>query len=164
MPDHVPRSARRETAGHHLFTHRLRRGVFGRGRPGYPAKVSESGKRSLMQVEPTRLVELAASSEAVLSAMAQDWSLALDDLAGACAALGDAAGMRNVAASYADSLADAGEVVAALTQALALGVDGLVDAARDAVSADDTAASELDRAAQRMGDGGFGRLPGHGGR
>jgi ABC-type transporter Mla subunit MlaD len=138
--------------------------VFGRGRGGYPAGVSESGKRSLMQVEPTRLVELAASSEAVLSAMAQDWSTALDDLTGACAALGDAAGTRNVAASYADSLADAGEVVAALTQALALGVDGLVDAAHDAVSADDTAASELDRAAHRMGDGGFGRLPGHGGR
>jgi ABC-type transporter Mla subunit MlaD len=117
-----------------------------------------------MQVDPTRLVELAASSEAILAAMAQDWSDALDDLAGACATLGDAAGTRNVAASYADSLADAGEVVAALTQALALGVEGLLDAAHDAVSTDDTVASELDRAAHRMADGGFGRMPGRGGR
>jgi len=118
-----------------------------------------------MQVDPTRLVELAASSESILAAMAQDWSAALDDLAGACAGLGDAVGTRNVASSYADSLTDAGEVVAALTQALALGVDGLLDAAHDAVSADDTVASELDRAAHRMGDdGGFGRMPGHGGR
>ena len=164
MRGHVPRSPRSETAGHHLFTDRPAGRVFGRGRRGYAAKVSESGKRSLMQVEPTRLVELAASSEAVLAAMAQDWSMALDDLAGACAALGDAAGTRNVASSYADSLADAGEVVTALSRALALGVDGLLDAAHDAVSADDTAAAELDRAAHRMGDGGFGRLPGHGGR
>ena len=117
-----------------------------------------------MQVDPTRLVELAASSETVLAAMAEDWTAALDDLAEACVALGDAAGTRNVASSYADSLADAGEVVAALTEALGLGVQGLVDAAHDAVRADDTVASELDRAAQQMSDGGFGRLPGHGGR
>jgi len=118
-----------------------------------------------MQVDPTRLVELAASSETVLAAMAEDWTAALDDLAEACVALGDAAGTRNVASSYADSLADAGEVVAALTQALALGVDGLLDAAHDAVSTDDTVAAELDRAAHRMGDdGGFGRMPGRGGR
>ena len=90
--------------------------------------------------------------------------MGLDDLADACAVLGDAAGTRNVASSYVDSLTEAGEVVAALTQALALGVDGLLDAAHDAVSADDTAASELDHAAHRIGDGGFGRLPGHGGR
>ena len=163
MPGHVPRSPRSETAGHHLFAHRFERGVFGPCRHGYPAEVSASGKRSLMQVEPTRLVELAASSEAILAAMAQDWAAALDDLTDACAALGDAAGTRNVAASYADSLADAGEVVTALTGALGLGVEGLLDAAHDAVRADDTVAAELGRAAQQM-DGGFGRLPGHGGR
>ncbi len=138
--------------------------MFGPPGCGYPAEVSESGKRALMQVDPTRLVELAATSEAVLASMAQDWSTALDDLAAACSGLGDAAGTRNVASSYADSLTDAGEVVAALTQALGLGVDGLLDAAHDAVSADDTVASELDRAAHRMGEGGFGRMPGHGGR
>ena len=49
-------------------------GVFGRGSRGYPAEVSESGKRSLMQVQPTRLVELAAASETVLDAMRQDWA------------------------------------------------------------------------------------------
>jgi hypothetical protein len=117
-----------------------------------------------MQVEPTRLVELAASSEAILAAMAQDWASALDDLTDACAALGDAAGMRNVSASYADSLADAGEVVAALTGALGLGVEGLLEAAHDAVGADDTVAAELGRAARQIDDPGFGRMPGRGGR
>ena len=117
-----------------------------------------------MQVDPTRLVELAASSEGILGAMVKDWQAAVEELDQACVGLGDATGTLNVAASYADSLADAGEVVAALTQALALGVDGLVDAAHDAVSTDESAASELDRATHRMGDGGFGRLPGHGGR
>ncbi|MDR7252005.1 ABC-type transporter Mla subunit MlaD [Nocardioides sp. BE266] len=126
--------------------------------------MSGSGKRSLMQVDPTRLVELAASSEAILDAMVQDWSTALDDLSRACANLGDAVGTRNVSASYADSLADAGEVVASLAETLALGVSGLVDAAHDAVRADDTVASELDRTTQQMADGGFGHRPGRGGR
>ncbi len=138
--------------------------MFGPSGCGYPAGVSESGKRSLMQVDPTRLVELAATSEAVLAAMSQDWSTAQDDLVEACSSLGDAAGMRNVASSYADALTDAGQVVAAIAEALGLGVEGLLDAAHDAVSADDTVASELDRAAHRMGEGGFGRMPGHGGR
>lgn len=138
--------------------------MFGPRRRGYPAGVSTSGKRSLMQVDPTRLVELAASSEAILAAMAQDWTAALDELTDACAALGDTTGMRNVSASYADSLADAGEVVAALTGALGLGVEGLLDAAHDAVRADDTVAAELGRAVRQIGDPGFGRMPGHGGR
>ena len=66
----------------------------------------------------------------------------------------------NVSASYADSLADAGEVVTALAEALGLGIAGLVDAAHDAVRADDAVAAELDRATQQLGDGGFGRPAG----
>lgn len=131
---------------------------------GYPAEVTEGGKRALMQVEPTRLVELAASSESILTAMAHDWQEAVDDLAEACTVLGDATGMLNVSASYADSLADAGEVVTGLVQALGLGVAGLVDAAQDAVRTDDTVAGELARTAHQMSDGGFGRLPARGGR
>jgi len=96
-----------------------------------------------MQVDPTRLVELAASSETILSAMADDWAQAQDDLAAACASLGDAVGAMNVTSSYADALADASEVVAALTHALELGVSGLVDVAHDAVKADETVVSEI---------------------
>ena len=117
-----------------------------------------------MQVDPTRLVELAASSEAILSAMAQDWQAAVDELGGACAGLGDAAGARDVAASYADSLADADAVLAALVQALGVGVAGLVDAAQDAVKADDTVAGELAWTAHQVEGDGFGTLPGRGGR
>ena len=117
-----------------------------------------------MQVDPTRLVELAASTESILTAMALDWQAAAEDLAEACAGLGDATGAQNVTASYADSLADAGEVVTALTQALDVGITGLVDAAQDAVRADDAVASELARAAHQMSDEGFGAMPGRGGR
>lgn len=117
-----------------------------------------------MQVEPTRLVELAASSESILASMVQDWATALDDLTGACQALGDAKGTMNVSSSYADSLTDAGEVVSALAEALGLGIAGLVDAAHDAVRADDAVAAELSRTAQHLDDGGFGRMPGPGGR
>ena len=117
-----------------------------------------------MQVDPTRLVELAASSEGILAEMAHDWQAAVDDLAEACAGLGDATGTLNVATAYADSLADAGEVVTALAQALGVGITGLVDAAQDAVRADDTVASELARTAQRMSSDGFGTQPGRGGR
>jgi hypothetical protein len=117
-----------------------------------------------MQVEPTRLVELAASSESILTAMVHDWNEALDDLSGACNALGDAKGAMNVSSSYADSLADAGEVVSALAESLGLGIAGLVDAAHDAVRADDTAASELDRTAHAIKHQGFGPMPGRGGR
>ena len=117
-----------------------------------------------MQVDPTRLVELAASSESILSAMALDWQAAAEDLAGACAGLGDATGTQNVAASYADSLADAGEVVTALMQALGVGITGLLDAAQDAVRTDDAVAAELARAGQQVSDEGFGTMPGRGGR
>jgi hypothetical protein len=117
-----------------------------------------------MQVEPARLVELAASSESVLGAMRQDWAVALADVTDACASLGDAAGTANVASSYADALGDAGEVVSALAGALGLGISGLVDAAQDAVRADDTVAAELDRAAHLLGEGPFGVMPGPGGR
>ena len=125
-----------------------------------------------MQVDPTRLVELAASSENSLTAMALDWQAAAEDLAEACAGLGDATGMQNVAASYADSLADAGEVVTALAQAHGVGITGLVDAAQDAVRADDTVAAELARTAHQIAgqtsgetsDQGFGTMPGRGGR
>ena len=117
-----------------------------------------------MQVEPARLVELAAASESVLAAMRQDWAVAVDDLAGACRSLGDATGTLNLSSSYADSLADAGEVVAALAEALGLGIAGLVDAARDAVRADDAVAAELDRAAHHLDEGPVGPLPAPGGR
>ncbi len=117
-----------------------------------------------MQVEPTRLVELATSSERTLDALLDDWSSAVDDLAGACDALGDTVGAVNLRASYADSLADAGEVVAALADALGLGIAGLIDAARDAVHADDAAAGELTRTGQVLGDSGFSTTPRRGGR
>lgn len=133
--------------------------MFGPPGRGYPAEVSGSGKRSLMQVEPTRLVELAATSEGVLRSMAQDWSTALPDLAAACDELGDAAGALAVSTAYADSLADAGEVVAALVQTLGLGVAGLVDAAQDAVRADDAVAAELERAAHHVALDGFAGAP-----
>lgn len=117
-----------------------------------------------MQVEPARLVELAATSEGVLTAMRQDWAGAVEDLAGACRLLGDANGTLDVSSSYADSLADAGEVVAALAEALGLGIAGLVDAARDAVRADDAVAAELERAAHHLAEEPFGPLPAPGGR
>ena len=120
-----------------MFAHRSTATVFGSRRRGYSAEVSASGKRSLMQVEPARLVELAGSSERVLDAMRQDWADAVDELAEACVALGDATGTANLAASYADALADADEVLTSLAGALELGVAGLVDAARDALRADD---------------------------
>ncbi|WP_139227628.1 hypothetical protein [Nocardioides alpinus] len=126
--------------------------------------MSGDGKRALMQVEPTRLVELAASSDAILATMRQDWAAALDDLSAACGTLGDATGALNVSASYADSLTDAGEVVTALTAALGVGVAGLVDAAQDAVRADDTVAAELDRTTRHLYDDGPGRTPGRWGR
>jgi len=117
-----------------------------------------------MQVEPARLVELAASSEHVLDAMRSDWGTALDDLSGACRALGDATGTVNLSASYADALADAGEVVTSLADALELGLAGLVDAAHDAVRADDTVVAELDRTSRALDEGPFGSTPGCGGR
>lgn len=117
-----------------------------------------------MQVEPTKLVELAASSESTLAAMQQDWASGLEDLSGACGALGDATGMMNVSSSYADSLTDAGAVVGALVEALDLGVSGLVEAAHDAVRTDDTVAAELERAAHEVSDDDVGLPPGHGGR
>ena len=132
--------------------------MFGPSGRGYPAGVSGYGKRSLMQVEPTRLVELAVCSESVLAAMLQDWAGALPDLSAACDGLGDAVGTTNVAASYADSLADAGEVVSTFAQVLGLGVAGLLDAAQDAVSADDTVAAELARTQHLLGSAD----PGHG--
>ena len=147
-----------------MFAHRSTATVFGSRRRGYSAEVSASGKRSLMQVEPARLVELAGSSERVLDAMRQDWADALDELAEACVALGDAAGTANLAASYADALADADEVLTSLAGALELGVAGLVDAARDALRADDSVAAELDRATYLLGEGPFGTMPGPGGR
>ena len=117
-----------------------------------------------MQVEPARLVELAASSESILSSMRQDWAAALADLTEACDGLGDATGTANLAAAYADSLADAAEVVTALSATLGLGIAGLVDAAQDAVRADDAVAAELDRASHLLGEGPFGIMPGPGGR
>ncbi|MCF6376169.1 hypothetical protein L2K70_00955 [Nocardioides KLBMP 9356] len=126
--------------------------------------MSEGGKRALMQVDPARLVDLAASCEVILAEMAQDWRAVVGELGEACAALGDATGTLNVAASYADALADADEVVSSLTQALGLGVTGLVDAAQDAARADDTVAAELQRTAHQVADEGFGTMPGRGGR
>ena len=117
-----------------------------------------------MQVEPTRLVELGESCETVLTAIGQDWQGVLGDLSGACDALGDATGTTTVASAYAESLADAREVVTALAEALQLGVTGLVDAAKDALATDDTVAADLARATHLLTEDGFGRLPGTGGR
>lgn len=138
--------------------------VFGRSSRGYPAEVSEYGNRSLMHVEPARLVELAESSETILATMREDWAAAYDDLVGACGTLGDATGSMNISTSYADSLTDAGDVVAALTETLGLGVTGLVEAAQDALRADDTVANELDQTGRHLFADGSGRTPGHWGR
>jgi hypothetical protein len=138
--------------------------VFGPRTWGYPAEVGGHAKRSLMQVEPARLVELAASSEHVLDAMRNDWAAALDELSGACGTLGDNPGTVNLSASYADALADAGEVVTSLAGALEMGIAGLVGAAQDAVRADDTVAAELGRTSRALGEGPFGSTPGCGGR
>lgn len=138
--------------------------MFGRSARGYSGGVNEYGTRCLMHVEPARLVELAESCETILATMRQDWAAAIDDLSGACGTLGDATGATNVSTSYADALADAGEVVAALTDALDLGVAGLVAAAQDALRADDTVATELDRTARHLFDDGPGRTPGRWGR
>jgi hypothetical protein len=117
-----------------------------------------------MQVEPTRLVELAESSERILGEMQQDWASAVEELASACEALGDATGVRNIASAYADSLTDAGETLTALSEALGLGVSGLLDAANDAVRADDTVAGHLGRAAHQIATEVHSILPGKGGR
>lgn len=138
--------------------------VFGCRRRGYPAEVSAIGKRSLMQVEPARLVELAGVSERILDAMRHDWADAVDELAGACEDLGDAAGTANLATSYADALADADAVLTSLAGALELGVAGLVDAARDALRADDVVAAELGRTTHLLGEGPSGVRPGPGAR
>ena len=103
-----------------------------------------------MQVEPARLVELAAVSETVLAAMTDDWAAVRADLSAACESLGDAAGALEVSTTYADSLAGAEEVVSALVATLGLGIAGLVDAAQDAQRADDTVATELDRVAHLL--------------
>jgi hypothetical protein len=115
-----------------------------------------------MQVEPTRLVELAQESESILALMADDWEAALPALAAACDGLGDAAGALEVSAAYADSLADAGAVVVALAGTLAAGVTGLVDAARDALRADVAGAAELDRAAHQVAQHVDRQHPAHG--
>jgi len=125
--------------------------------------VSGNGKRAVMQVDPAKLVDLAVSSESILKAMANDWARAQEELVAACEGLGDAVGTMNVKASYADSLTDAGDVVGALVHALQIGVTGLVDAARDAVDADETIASEITRASHNFQHNGFGLPPGHGG-
>ena len=117
-----------------------------------------------MQVEPARLVELAGSSERTLDAMRRDWADAVDELAGACTALGDAAGTADLAASYADALADADAVLASLAGAFELGVARLVDAARDALRADEVVAAEIDRATHRVDESPFGIRPDPGGR
>ena len=65
--------------------------------------------------------------------------------------------------SYDDSLADADEVVSALADALGLGLAALVDAAQDALRADDAVADDLDRATHQVGHGRFGPTPGRGG-
>lgn len=117
-----------------------------------------------MQVDPARLVELAASSQSVLTAMAKDWAAAQDELGAACERLGDATGTMNVTASYLDALTDAGQVVTALAQALDIGVTGLIDAARDVVTADETVASEITRTTTWIQHEGFGGPPGRGGR
>ena len=126
--------------------------------------MSAHGKRSLMQVEPTRLVELAGWSERVLDAMRHEWADAVDELGQACAGLGDATGTADLAASYADALADADEVLASLAGALELGVAGLVDAARDALRADDAVAVELERRLHVQVEGLSRTAPGPGGR
>lgn len=117
-----------------------------------------------MQVEPARLVELATSCERTLDAMLDDWSSAVDDLSVACDGLGDTVGALNVRSAYAGSLTDADQVVAALANTLGLGIAGVVAAARDAVRADDAAASELTRTSQVLGGGGIAPTPGRGGR
>lgn len=103
-----------------------------------------------MQVEPHRLVELAASSETLLADMLDDWEVAMVDIAGACSDLGDAAGTAGFVSAYGDAVVEAGGVVSSITQSLRLGVEGLVAAASEAVKADETVATELGRATQQV--------------
>lgn len=156
--------ARREGVVARLPVHRSRRRRLVPHVAGIRDQVSGRGRRALIQVDPARLVELAASSETVLAAMVRDWALALDDLSGACAALGDASGTTPLSASYADALATAGELVGALAEALGLGVAKLLDAAHDAVRADDAVVAELQLTAHQLSGGGLWRAPGPGGR
>ncbi len=114
-----------------------------------------------MQVEPHRLVELAASSETLLADMLADWEAATDELSTACAGLGDASGTANLTSAYGDALTEAGEVVTSITRSLGLGIEGLVAAASDAVKADETVAAELGRATRQVD--GFGGQRGRGG-
>ncbi len=116
-----------------------------------------------MQVDPARLVELATSSHSVLSAMASDWEDAQEDLSSACVGLGDAVGIKDFQLAYAESLADADQTVAALLNALEVGVVGLVDAARDALGADETVAAEIVRTTTSLQPVIYGPPPGHGG-
>jgi hypothetical protein len=120
-----------------------------------------------MQVDPARLVELAATSERVLAGLCADWAAARDEVAPACADLGDATGMRELATAYDAALVDADEAVTALAEALGIGVAGLLAAAQDAIAADDTAAAALEATAFGLdvptgsGRGRHGRHEGH---
>lgn len=114
-----------------------------------------------MQVDPAKLVELADTSDRVLSTLRSDWQEAYEVLADACSGLGDARGTLNLSAAYADAMGEVGEVVAALSGALEAGVAGVLDAVHDAVSADDTVAGELQQALRQV-DSPAPR--GHGGR
>ena len=120
-----------------------------------------------MRVDPQRIVELAGRCDEAVERLSVQWGDVCDDLRVACDQLGDATGATSVASAYADTLAAADEVVVSLTSALAGGVAGLIDAARDVSEADETVAFELGRATGGNGlhlgwDKGGGHGQGHG--
>ena len=109
-------------------------------------------KRARMQVDPERLVDLAASCDDIVAGVGEAWAAELEHLEGACADLGDTEGAIALRATYDESLVAARDLVGSLTGALSVGVRGLVEAAHDAASADATVAVELSRTAARMND------------
>ena len=104
-----------------------------------------------MRVDPQRVVELAGRCDEAVERLVAEWAEVGDELRGACDRLGDTSGVTTVAAAYADTLAAADDVVAALAHALEGGVAALVDAARDVSEADETVAFEIGRAAAGHG-------------
>ena len=115
-----------------------------------------------MQVEPARLVELARSSERILDAMGRTGLTPSTSSPRPAWRSATRPARRTSRRPTPTALADADEVLTSLAEALELGVAGLVDAAHDALRADDTVAAELDRATHQLGEGPFGTMPGRG--
>lgn len=98
-----------------------------------------------MRVDPARLVELARASEEACADLDADWQDAIDSRSRACQGLGNAAAAPTVVQSYGAALGAADEALGSLVRALAAGADAVLDAARDATTADEVVAGHLRR-------------------